>query len=227
MNLSKSSHKDIQVSCKEAARQFNNSLTVADLTRQEEFYPSQMSLLSYSKPHDSCHGLELHLGNQAGGFPFTAIGHVWKGVEFLYLCGEWSCNTQEHLEVQEDVLTAKSGYAAKRYKKNKHKKKIRPDFSSFRIQWMLWCIWQKCLNSKEFQEHLLSIPDDYVIVEYVKNDTIWAAYSDEDGVIRGGNAVPKILTICRRCLREGSTPKIDTDLLNRSNIYILGEKVNF
>lgn len=163
----------------------------------------------------------------AGGFPHTALGHTWKSTEFLYLLGEWSNNTVEHLDIQKDVLTATSGYAAKRYKKSKHKKKIRTDFTSFRLDWMLWCIWQKCLNSEDFRNHLLSIPQDRVIVELVKKDPVWAAYPDEQGIIRGGNAVGKCLTICRRCLAEGTKPRINYDLLNSSNIYILGERVSF
>lgn len=206
---------------------YNLSITESTLNRQEALDPNQLHIIHYSKPHDTCEGIELHLGNMAGGFPHIVLGHTWKSTEFLYLLGEWSNNTPEHLDIQKDVLTATSGYAAKRYKKSKHKKKIRTDFTSFRLDWMLWCIWQKCLNSEDFRNHLLSIPQDRVIVELVKNDPVWAAYPDEQGIIRGGNAVGKCLTICRRCLAEGSKPRINYDLLNSSNIYILGERVTF
>lgn len=206
---------------------YNLTITESTLNRQESLDPTQLHIIHYSKPHDTCEGIELHLGNMAGGFPHTVLGHTWKSTEFLYLLGEWSNNTSEHLDIQKDVLTATSGYAAKRYKKSKHKKKIRTDFTSFRLDWMLWCIWQKCLNSEDFRQHLLSIPQDRVIVELVKNDPVWAAYPNEQGIIRGGNAVGKCLTICRRCLAEGSKPRINYDLLNSSNIYILGERVTF
>lgn len=36
-----------------------------------------------------------------------------------------------------------------------------------------------------------------------------------------------IITICRRCLQQGTTPKIDTDLLNQAGIFLLGERVLF
>lgn len=206
---------------------YNLTITETTLNRQESLDPTLLHIIHYSKPHDTCEGIELHLGNMASGFPHTVLGHTWKSTEHLYLLGEWSNNTTEHLDIQKDILTATSGYAAKRYKKSKHKKQIRPDFTSFRLDWMLWCIWQKCLNSKAFRNHLLSIPQDRVIVELVKNDPIWAAYPDEQGILRGGNAVGKCLTICRRCLAEGTKPRINYDLLNSSNIYILGEKVTF
>lgn len=206
---------------------YNNSITETVLNRQETIDPTKLHLITYSRPHDICEGREVHLGNQAGGFPFRCLGHDWKGVEFLYLLGEWSNNTQEHFDIQRDVLTATSGYAAKRYKKTKHKKHIRKDFTEFRHQWMLWCIWQKCLGSETFRKHLLSFSEDTVIVEVVKHDLVWAAYYDEQGFLVGGNAVGKILTICRRCLRNNTQPNIDYALLNRSDIYILGEKVDF
>lgn len=206
---------------------YNNSLNETVLDRQEAIDPRQLHCITYSRPHDTCEGREVHLGNQAGGFPFTCLGHEWKGVEFLYLLGEFSYNTAEYYNIQRDILKATSGYAAKRYKKSKHKRKVRKDFEEFRHQWMLWCIWQKCLGSEAFRQHLLSFSDDTVIVEVVKRDKIWAAYPDEEGILRGGNAVGKILTICRTCLRRGTQPHIDFNLLNSHDIYILGEKVDF
>ena len=206
---------------------YNLSLGIESLSKQEILNPNVLKLITYSKPHDTCNGREVHLGNMAGGFPFEALGHTWKSVEFLYLLGEWSKNNEEHLSIQKDVLTAPSGYAAKRYKKSKHKKQIREDFPTFRLHWMTWCIWQKCLGSQDFRNHLLLLPTDHIIVEVVKNDPIWAAYYDEAGNLRGGNAVGKILTICRNCLEQGTEPNIDRRLLNDSNIYILGQKVEF
>ena len=147
---------------------YNALIAETDITKPEKLYPRELNLMTYSRPHDKCDGIELHLGNQAMGYPFTCLGHDWKCVEFLYLCGEWSWDGDDALEIQRDVLTAKSGYAARRFKKAKYFKKLRPDFPTFRHQWMLWCVWQKCLGCKPYRDHLLSIPDDRVIVEVVK-----------------------------------------------------------
>lgn len=206
---------------------YNASITVDDITNQSTIDPHELKVLTYSKPHDECDGIAIHLGNQAGGFPFTCLGREWKGVEFLYLCGEWSWQGDDATSIQEDVLTATSGYAAHRYKKSKYTKLVRPDYHTFRHQWMLWCVWQKCLGSEDFRTHLLSMPDDRVIIEVVKRDPIWASYPDENGIYQGANGMGKILTICRRCLKEGTSPAIDTDLLNSKDIYILGNKVQF
>lgn len=206
---------------------YNLGITEDSLSRQEVLDPSTLQIVSYSRPHDTCQGRELHLANMAGGFSHEALGHTWKSTEYLYLLGEWSLGTPEHLAIQQDVLTATSGYAAKRYKKTKHKRQIRPDFPTFRLDWMLWCIWQKCLGSEDFRRHLLSFPEDMVIVECVKKDPIWAAWPDEQGLLHGGNAVGKCLTICRRCLIQGTTPRINTALLNSAHIHILGQLITF
>ena len=67
-----------------------------------------------------------------------------------------------------------------------------------------------------------------VIVELVeKKDLVWSTNLDENGILHGGNAMGKILTICRRHLLDGGVPKIDTDLLNASKIHVLGRRIYF
>lgn len=214
-------------------KEYNDSITEAVLDRQEELDSTALRLLTYGKPSDTCHidGQDFpsgRLGNMSGGFHFTLLGMKWYASEYLYLCGEWSFNTDRCIEAQRYVLKMKSGAWAWRYSKAKYKKDIRPDFPSFRHQWMLWCVWQKCQLNEKFAKLLKSVPDDVVIVELVeKDDILWATNMDENGILHGGNAMGKILTICRRNLIAGTTPKIDTDLLNASNIYILGQKIQF
>lgn len=216
----------IMVTSKE--KQYNDSLTLADLARQEELHPEHMRLLTYSGPKDTCDGYASgRLGNMAGGFHFNLFGVKWYGTEHLYLCGEWSTEGERSVEIQEYIRKMPSGVYAKRCSKGKYKAEIRPDFSTFRYQWMLWCVWQKCLLNKDFATLLRSVPEDRVIVEVVKNDPVWAAYPDSEGIIRGGNAMGKILTVCRNCLIANTQPDIDTQLLNDSGIYILGQKVQF
>lgn len=210
------------------SKQYNNSLSVANLSRQESLDPQSLNLLTYSGPKDTCQGVAIgRLGNMAGGFHFNLLGVKWYGTEHLYLCGEWSTEGERSVEIQEYIRKIASGVYAKRCSKAKYKAEIRTDFTSFRYDWMLWCVWQKCLLNREFAMLLRSIPEDTVIVEVVKNDPVWAAYPDSEGIIRGGNAMGKILTICRHCLITGTEPDINRQLLNEVGIYILGNRVEF
>ena len=209
--------------------QYNSEIIEDVLGRKECLDPSSLSLLTYGRPGDICMGFESgRLGNMAGGFHFELFGVNWYSSEHLYLCGEWSLNTGQCFEIQLYVRSIKSGSWAWRCSKSKYRNDIRPDFASFRLQWMQWCVWQKCRLNEGFAQLLMSVPDDVVIVELVsKNDLVWSTNVDEAGILHGGNAMGKILTICRRHLLNGTTPNIDIDLLNASNIYILGNRIQF
>ena len=207
---------------------YNASITVNNLANQEAINPNELRVLQYSSPGDTCENIASgKLANMAGGFHFDLLGVKWYATEHLYLCGEWSEEGEQSIEIQNYIRKISSGALAKRCSKAKYKDIIRKDFTQFRHQWMLWCVWQKCLLNKDFATLLKSIPEDRVIVEVVKNDPIWAAWPDEEGILRGGNAMGKILTICHRCLKNNTQPEIDTQLLNDTGIYILGNKVTF
>ena len=45
------------------------------------------------------------------------------------------------------------------------------------------------------------------------------------GLFTGQNNIGKILMICRECLKQGTVPKIDLDLLRSKNIHLLGRLV--
>lgn len=207
---------------------FNATINVNNLDKQEAINSNELSVLCYSGPKDTCGNIASgKLGNMAGGFHFELFGIKWYGTEHLYLCGEWSEKDDKSIEIQNFIRKMPSGVYAKRCSKAKYKSLIRKDFAQIRHQWMLWCVWQKCLLNKDFAALLKSIPDDMVIVEVVKNDPVWAAYPDAEGILRGSNAMGKILTICSRCLKNNTQPEIDAQLLNNAGIYILGNKVNF
>lgn len=213
---------------KAKAKDYNATITIETLTRDEALDPQEVNLLTYSGPKDTCQGIPVgKLGNMAGGFHFNLFDVNWYGTEYLYLCGEWSEEGEQSIEVQNYIRKMASGVYAKRCSKSKYKNQIRLDFHSFRHQWMLWCVWQKCQLNPDFAELLKSIPEDAVIVEKVKNDPVWAIYPDEKGILRGANGMGKVLTICKRCLKEGMQPEIDTDRLNKAGIYILGKRIQF
>lgn len=47
------------------------------------------------------------------------------------------------------------------------------------------------------------------------------------GVYEGSNVMGKILTICRKCLQDGTEPDIDYALLRSKDIYLVGTKLTF
>lgn len=142
------------------------------LGQQEVYDPLKETIWSFKQANDIVHGINLRLSNMCGGFPFEAAGSLWKNSEVLYLCGEFSeAGNIQHTEAQEALCKAVSGYAAKRFVKSKYKRFVRDDFHDFRIQWMLWCVWQKCKGNASFRELLTAVPDEVILIEDTTTDT--------------------------------------------------------
>ena len=135
------------------------------LGRVEHINASHFNCLSFSKASDIVNGINVRLSNMAGGYPFSFGGVTWHDSETLYLCGEFSDSSEKHLLVQEDMQRQTSGFAAKRFIKKRNSNLIRQDFADFRIQWMLYVVWQKCKGNADFANLLLKLPHDAIIIE--------------------------------------------------------------
>ena len=135
------------------------------LGRVEHINASHFNCLSFTKASDMVNGINVRLSNMAGGYPFSFGGVTWRDSETLYLCGEFSDASDKHLSVQEDMQRQTSGFAAKRFIKKRNNNLIRQDFADFRIQWMLYVIWQKCMGNADFANLLLLLPHNVIIIE--------------------------------------------------------------
>lgn len=135
------------------------------LGRVDHINASHFNCLSFAKASDMANGINVRLSNMAGGYPFSFGGVTWHDSETLYLCGEFSDSSEKHLLVQEDMQRQTSGFAAKRFIKKRNSNLIRQDFADFRIQWMLYVVWQKCMGNADFANLLLQLPDDAIIIE--------------------------------------------------------------
>ena len=47
------------------------------------------------------------------------------------------------------------------------------------------------------------------------------------GLFKGQNNLGKILMICRQCLKNGTQPQIDLQLLESKEIYLFGKRISF
>ena len=140
------------------------------LLGREEAYLASPRVWSFKFTDDIVNGLRLNLSNMVGAYPFEFGGRTWRDSERLYLCGEFSTGSDQDNAIQRKLVEAKSGYAAKRFVKSANKRFVRPDFASFRLQWMLFCVWQKCKGNAEFRSLLCRIPEDVILVENTTTD---------------------------------------------------------
>lgn len=138
---------------------------INSLGRVEKYDATHVHCVSFSKASDIIDGLNMRLTNMAGGYPFDFVGTTWHDSEMLYLCGEFSEKSPRHQDILEQIRKQTSGFAAKRFVKNKYKRFIRSDFSTFRIQWMLFVLWMKCKGNADFANMLLLLPHNVIIIE--------------------------------------------------------------
>lgn len=167
------------------------------LDHEEVYDPTFQNVWPFKHVDDIVEGIKLDLCNMTSCYPFEVEGVKWRSSEELYLAGEFSNDTAEHLTIQEELRAAKSPYAAKRFVKGKHRKEVREDFTEFRTQWMLWCVWQKCKGNIDFRRKLLSIPDDVILVEETTTDTggtgqIWGCSNRE--LVEARKTVVQLIT---------------------------------
>ena len=184
------------------------------LGRVEHINASHFNCLSFSKASDIVNGINVRLSNMAGGYPFSFGGVTWHDSETLYLCGEFSDSSEKHLLVQEDMQRQTSGFAAKRFIKKRNNNLIRQDFADFRIQWMLYVVWQKCKGNADFANLLLKLPHDAIIIEDTTKqhgDTreVWGCTNTELAIRRA--------EVKKKVTRQAKTnnPKISKAALKR------------
>lgn len=137
---------------------------------REEVYKASPRIWSFKFTDDVVNGINLNLSNMVSAYPFEYGGYHWKDSERLYLCGEFSTSSEQDYSIQQRLVNSVSGFAAKRFVKSPNKRLVRSDFPSFRLQWMLFVVWQKCKGNDDFRKLLMQVPDDVVLVENTTTD---------------------------------------------------------
>lgn len=140
-----------------------------NLFKHETIDCTKYDCWSFRKSEDERDGFDIDLGNMCVSYPFECNGKLFSNSEALYICGLFSLNTPRHIEIQQQLLDAKSGYDAKKGIRAviaKHNKELlRKDWNSFNVEWMKWSVWQKVKKNKRFAEVLCSIPRTAYIIE--------------------------------------------------------------
>lgn len=137
---------------------------------REETYEASPRIWSFKFTDDVVNGVNLNLSNMVSAYPFECGGYQWKDSERLYLCGEFSTDSEQDYHIQQKLVEAKSGFAAKRFVKSPNKRFVRSDFVKFRLQWMLYVVWQKCQGNENFRKLLMRVPDNVVLLENTTTD---------------------------------------------------------
>lgn len=135
------------------------------LTREEAYSASSQVCYAFRRGTDERNGIVLSLGNMVSGYPFMLGGVRFHNSECAYIAGAFSNGTDGHLGLQKRLAECTNGFMAKKAIRKPHEAEKRADWEAFNVQWMLYCVWMKCLGNGDFRKVLLSLPVDAVIIE--------------------------------------------------------------
>ena len=142
-------------------------ITSIDLFKHEQYDTSKINTWSFRKSNDEKEDIINDLGNMCQGYPFNVCGERFLNSECAYISGMFSQNTPKAIEIQKELQKSDNGYEAKKAIRRKYEQVglSRADWNSYNVQWMLFVIWQKVTQNKEFAEKLKRIPPYAMIVE--------------------------------------------------------------
>lgn len=142
----------------------------------EETYKASSSVWHFYKSNNIRNGIRLMLSNIDRSYPFYFHGVEWKDSESLFMCGEFSDNSEEHKYVQTALNSNINGLAKKRFIRLKYKELARNDFNEFQLQWMFYVIWNKCKGNANFRNILTDIPKEVTIIADTTKSNDYMAY---------------------------------------------------
>ena len=159
--------KELIVSSEKARKVEKDSIDSSQivLEKVEEINPKLYDVWTFRKADDIKFGLENPLGNMCQGFPFSVGGVEFYGSEQAYIAGLFSHNTTEHIRIQQALISHTNGYTAKKEIRLNNARFARKDWEEYNIPWMLYVVWQKCVQNKDFASLLKSVPKHAIIIE--------------------------------------------------------------
>lgn len=128
------------------------------------------------------------LSNMASGYPLIVNGEKIRYSEALYQ----ACRFPDYPEIQYAIIKEASPMAAKMIsRQNIHLS--RPDWDKVRFKIMYWCITVKLLQNWEKFSNLLLSTESKDIVELSMKDDVWGAMPQQNGKLKGVNALGRLL----------------------------------
>jgi len=170
---------------------FLNLIEPINLRQEEDYDCSQLNVWSYRKGTDFRDGVNIKFGNMCNGFPFKVAGVPFFNSECAYVAGAYAGDDFDSQIIQRLISAESNGQKCKRIFRGRveYTVHLRKDFHTYNIQWMLYLLWQKCLQNEDFANLLKRIPIDAYVVEntslhHGETSTFWGAKNKELMVVR-------------------------------------------
>ncbi|MEQ8736321.1 MAG: NADAR family protein [Rhodospirillaceae bacterium] len=159
---------------------------------EERVYERKKSVI-FKKTREKWGGLS----NMAAGYPIEISGIRLRTSEALYQ----SCRYPHLPEVQGSIISEKSPMTAKMRGKP-FRDSTRPKWDQIRIPIMKWCLKVKLVQNWDKFGNLLLETGDSPIVEESNKDPFWSARPESAEILKGTNALGRLLMELRQQLIE-------------------------
>lgn len=136
-----------------------------DLFKPEHYDTSKVATWDFRKSDDERDEMPNNLGNMCKGYEFDVFGIHFLYSEAAYICGLFSDNSKEHINIQKELIAEPSGYNTKKVIRRKYEHLGRKDWEQFNVQWMIYVVWHKISQNKAFSDLLKRIPSNCIIIE--------------------------------------------------------------
>ena len=150
---------------KQALSKYKLDVSSINLFQTEHYDTTIIPTWDFRKSEDERDEQPNNLGNMCKGYEFDMCGVHFLNSEAAYICGLFSNDSKEHYAIQYELIHEPNGYSTKKVIRRKHEEQGRNDWETFNVQWMLYCVWNKCKSNKAFSGILKLIPSNYTIVE--------------------------------------------------------------
>ncbi|MEL1245517.1 NADAR family protein [Flavobacterium sp. DGU11] len=104
--------------------------------------------------------------------------------------------------LQEEILRSQNPMDAKAISR-RYNDRTRQDWDRVKFKIMRWCLEVKLIQNFEKFSGILLSTDNLPIVEYSTKDPIWGALPHNGGILKGVNALGRLLMELREKVREG------------------------
>lgn len=142
-----------------------SKFTFNDFVRVEAYDAASLNCLAFRHGYDVKDGFPMAFGNMVSGYGYDLQGVHFHNSECAYIAGAFSDGSDSHLAIQRELVDCTNGFAAKKSIRRPYEDEKRADWEEFNVEWMLYCVWQKSKGNSDFQQLLLSMPVDAVVIE--------------------------------------------------------------
>ena len=209
----------------------NMPLSLSDFKfrENEEYNTSEIECWNFNSGIDVRDNISLKLGNMVNEYEVCILGIQFPNSEVPYQLAIFD-DSKEALKIQHKALNDEVIYNGLKFKRkyiyNSKYEYVRRDLEfengkqMWCYEWMKYVVWEKCKQNKEFQNVLLSIPRNAIIIEQAqhKNKLIWGCWNEE---LKRTRDIMRKTAMIENCVKKSSKKVMEAEYrVNNVGVWV-------